>query len=400
MGQNRFVHKVMRDTYYWYQEVPDTVDYAGFDSPEELLDFLKYYPERDRFSYITTTGQFHGFFEEGKVIGLGASLLILPDNRLLVRYVIPDSPASRAGLTRGDEVLKINGKTIKEISDALLWEDIFGEDAEGVAVVLEVRLRDGTTKTVNLVKEKITLKTVLHARVIDHNGVGYFVLNAFIKPSLAELETVFANFKNAGVTELVLDLRYNGGGSVIVAEYLASYLYGANSGSETFANFKHNDRYPHWNWSLPFIGELINRLNLQRVFVLTQPGTCSASELVINSLKPFMEVIQVGRKTCGKPVGMYGHEFCGKRIQLIEFESTNHNDEGGYFNGIAPACVVQDDPMQALGTTDENLLAAALHYIDNGVCPDAAAVGTGTFRLQEPPLPQLYHGLRREIGVF
>lgn len=402
-GQNRFVHKVMQDTYYWYKEVPTSLDYSSFSSPEEVLDFVRYYPEKDRFSFITTTEKFQGFFEEGKFIGLGASFLILSNDRLITRYVIPDSPAARAGIARGDEVLKINGKTIKEITDGFLWDNIFGEDKEGVAVELEVKFRDATIETLELIKEIITIKTVLHSEVIDRNGVkvGYFVFNAFINPSADELELLFAEFKTAGVTELVLDLRYNGGGLVSIARELASHIYGNNSGSEIFANFNHNDRYPHWAWNYPFSAALPNRINLQRIFVLTQPGTCSASELVINGLKPFMEVVQIGQQTCGKPVGVYGHEFCGKRIQAIEFETTNHNNDGRYFNGIQADCAALDDPTQSFGAMDENLLAGALGYIDNGVCPGISASSRRALQQrQEAILPELYQGFRREIGAF
>jgi len=402
-GQNRFVHKVMLDTYYWYKEVPTSLDYSSFSSPEEVLDFVRYYPEKDRFSYITTTEQFQGFFEEGKFIGLGASFLILTDGRLITRFVFPDSPAARAGVARGDEILTINGKTIKEITDGLLWDSIFGEDKEGVAVELEVKFRDATIKTIELVKEIVTIKTILHREVIERNGVkvGYFVFNAFIGPSAAELETLFADFKTAGVTELVLDLRYNGGGLVSIARTLASYIYGNNSGSEIFVNFNHNDRYQHWAWNYHFSPALPDRLNLQRIFVLTQPGTCSASELVINGLKPFIEVVQIGQKTCGKPVGVYGHEFCGKRIQAIEFETTNHNNNGGYFDGIQPDCSALDDPTQLFGAADENLLATTLGYIDNGVCPSVSVASRRALQQQqETVLPELYQGFRREIGAF
>jgi len=404
IGQQRFVHRVMQDTYYWYREVPAIVDYSDFITVEELLDFLRYDPGPDRFSYITTVEQFQSFFNEGEYIGIGFSFLSLPDDRLVTRFVYPDTPATRAGMSRGDEVLSINGKTIKEINDEGAWDTIFGADEIGVPVEMEVKFITGNTITIRPEKELISIQSVLHNEVIEQNNrkIGYFVFNTFITPAIAEIDAVFAEFSSAGIDELVLDLRYNGGGQVDVARRLASYIYGNTSGSEILANFKHNNRYPDWNWELGFDASLTNSLqNLERVFVLTQPGTCSASELVINSLKPFVEVVQIGEATCGKPVGMYGHEFCDKRIQPIEFEITNHFDEGGYFEGIDPVCIAEDDPFQSFGSFDENLLGSALSFIHNGVCPVTPITSSGLMaRSEHKKTSEIYTGFRREIGAF
>ena len=402
IGQQKFVHRVMRDTYFWYQEVPEVVDYTSFTTVEELLDFLRYFPEIDDFSFITSAEQFQSFFQEGQYIGVGFSFLSLADDRLVTRFVYPETPAARAGMVRGDEVITINGQTIKEINDTEAWDTIFGADEIGVTIEMEIKHIAGNTETLSLEKDLISIKSVLHSDVIDQNNrkIGYLVFNSFIGPASAELAMVFADFTTAGIDELVLDLRYNAGGRVDIAGELASYIYGNNSGSETLANFKHNNQHLDWNWFRAFQPGQVNALtNLQRVFVLTQPGTCSASELIINGLQPFLEVIQIGESTCGKPAGMYGHEFCGKRIQPIEFEITNHNDEGGYYDGLQPVCIAADDPFQSFGAFDENLLSATLSYIHNGVCPLTPAAARMTPGRQKDT-QDLYQGFRREIGAF
>ena len=174
-------------------------------------------------------------------------------------------------------------------------------------------------------------------RVVEVDGrkVGYLFFRNFVQPSTAALTDAFAALKTAGATELVLDLRYNGGGLVDVAVHLASLIGGTRTNGQVMLNYVHNDK----------IGPILNKttrftnpeqaLNLQRLVVITTRGSASASELVINSLRPFIPVTIIGDTTYGKPVGQYGLRFCDKVLYPVAFSIKNANLEGDFFDGIA-----------------------------------------------------------------
>ncbi|MBT6454873.1 MAG: hypothetical protein HOK37_04950 [Gammaproteobacteria bacterium] len=166
---------------------------------------------------------------------------------------------------------------------------------------------------------------------------------------------------------MVLDLRYNGGGRVSVAQNLASYMVPTTSSTDLFALLKQNDKHQDLNYSYYF-KTMVNELDLDRVVVITSGSTASASEMVINGLKPFVDVKTVGNKTYGKPVGMNPVEFDDKVILPITFATYNQDGEGEYFNGIPYDCFVRDDLNSAFGDPEEGMLAEALVVSQNGLC--------------------------------
>ncbi len=325
-GQNEFVYRLMTDTYLWYDEV-SPVEPSSFDSPEELLDTIRY-AELDKWSYISDQDDYYAFYNEGRYIGLGFYMIYYTDVEALIMYVYNDSPAHNSGVGRGDRILEINEKTVEEIEANNEWDTIFGEDAVGVQVHLLLEKPDNTQLDITIEKDWVDINTVLYHDIIENEGVkvGYIVFKSFLMTSLDELTPVFTWFREEGVVELVLDLRYNGGGRTAVAKYLADLIGGESTDEKIFQKFIHNDRHTDWNSNIKFSTYPIS-LDLDRVVVIATELTASASEMVINGLRPFMDVIVIGGTTARKPAGMYGHDFCDKHSSLIEFKLANANEQ-------------------------------------------------------------------------
>lgn len=396
--QNKFVYEVMRDTYLWYDKIP-AVDYKSYASPQLLLEDMRY-KDLDKWSYITSTEAHYTYFEKGKYIGTGFRPQFDRRGDCRVAFVHEDSPADKAGLERSDKLLEINDKTISEIRIDDLWNTIFGEDEPGVKVRLKVQDLKGEIRELTVEKDWVTTDPILHYDIVESNGlkIGYLVFNTFIETALEELDTVFAYFKESEIDELVLDLRYNRGGEVSVARHLASLIAGDRAFGKPFIKSVHNNRYMGWNETTRFT-KPDSALSLDRIICITTASTCSASELLMNGLEPFVDVISIGDTTRGKPVGMYGWDFCGIHIAPVEFSTVNAQDEGGYFEGIPPACYVEDDLSRVFGDTEETSLKEALYYISNGSCTDESGASRTKQTLRSPEEIR-EEGLRKEIGAF
>lgn len=392
------VYRVMTSTYLWYDEVP-TVDLSGYASAEALLEDLMY-KDLDKWSYIAPKEEYHSFMEEGRYIGLGFGTKYTENDECRIKLVYQNSPAATAGLMRGDRLIEINGKAVEEIEIDDLWNTIFGDVEIGVMVNLIIEDSTGTTRELSLNKDWVTMDSVLFEDVFDLDGlkVGYFVFDNFIGASHEELETVFTSFSQEGIDDLILDLRYNAGGSVWVARYLSELIAGAHVEGEIFVQVVHNDKYRAWN-GIGIFSNADHSLNLDRVIIITSEETCSASELVINCLKPFIDVVLVGSNTSGKPVGMYGYDLLDKHISPIEMKTINALGEGDYFDGIPPTCDSVDDLMKQLGDEEESSLMEALNYLRNGSCT-SASLAAKTIKTIRPCKEVPLRGFRQEIGAF
>jgi carboxyl-terminal processing protease len=392
------VFRVMTSTYLWYDKVP-TVDLTSYDSAEELLEDL-IYKDLDRWSYIVAKEEYYSLIEEGKYIGVGFGIKYTENDECRIKLVYKDSPAAAAGLMRGDRIIEINGKTIEEIEISDLWSTIFGDDEIGVMVDLKIEDSTETMRELSLNKNWVTIDSVQFEDVFDLDGlkVGYLVFNQFMETSREELETVFTSFCQEGIDELILDLRYNPGGRGSIARYLSELIAGAHIEGEVFAQFVHNDRYSTWNF-VDYFSSADYSLNLDRVIVITSEETCSASELVINCLKPFIDVVLVGSNTCGKPVGMYGYDLFDKHISPIEMKTVNASGEGDYFDGIPPTCDSRDDLTKQFGDEEESSLMEALNYVRNGSCT-SDSLAARTMKTKRPCKEVPLRGFRQEIGAF
>ena len=392
------VFRVMTSTYLWYDQVP-TVDLTSYDSAEELLEDLMY-KDLDKWSYIIPKEEYHSLIEEGRYIGLGFGMEFTENDECRIRLVYQNSPAAAAGLMRGDRLVEINGKSIEEIEINDLWDTILGDDEIGVAVDLKIMDSTGSTRNLSLEKSWVTIDSVQYEDVFEIDGlkVGYLVFNEFMETSREDLETVFTSFCQEGIDELILDLRYNPGGLVFIARYLSELIAGTHIEGEVFSQLIYNDRYSAWDY-VDYFSSASYSLNLDRVIVITSEQTCSASELVINCLKPFIDVVLVGSNTCGKPVGMIGYDLFDKHISPIEFKTVNADGEGDYFDGIPPTCDSEDDLMRQFGDEEESSLAEALNYVRNGSCT-SDSLAAKTVKVKRPRKEVPMRGFRKEIGAF
>jgi hypothetical protein len=258
----------------------------------------------------------------------------------------------------------------------------FGSNEIGVVSRITFESKTGQRRQAEMVKRVVTIPTVSLTRAYDVDGrrVGYLFFRNFVRPSIAALDDAFAALREAGVTELVLDLRYNGGGLVDVAVHLGSLIGGALTRGQAYATYKHNDRNARYNETIHFEDGAASPLALSRLVAITTRGSASASELVINSLRPYIPVHIIGDATYGKPVGQYQIGFCGKVLAPVSFSLRNANDEGDYFDGLAPTCVAGDDVEHELGDVEEASLKEAFHFIRHGACSAPAALTTRFLR--------------------
>ena len=367
---NEWVHQSMQDYYLFYDQVDPFANAASADSPEAFIESLRVAPN-DTFSNVTEESTYTAFFNEGETMGYGWNFARDTDGALLFSLIEPGSPLAEAGVLRGDELLLINDISIDTFNQLSSTErqEILGTGDETRTVTLDIVTPGSATRQVAVTRSLYTLQTVLDAQVIQHNGVsvGYLHFYQFINNSSAELQQAFATFKAANVAELAIDLRFNGGGRIAIANELASYLVGDEHTDDVFTTFAYNDKYQDRNVSVYF-QQMLNSLSLGRVFVLQSENTCSASELVVNSLRPFIEVVTVGSTSCGKPYATSPNIACEKVVNALEIDLVNAVGVGGYFNGIAADCPVAENVRIALGDASEPLLGTALNYIDTGSC--------------------------------
>jgi C-terminal peptidase prc len=380
-SQNLWVRDQLATYYYWNNFLPANVNPASFSSPELYLEAVRYRPVDNTYSYITSAAANDAFFDDSQFIGFGFRQQTT-NTDIRVLQVYDSSPALEAGLSRGDVITHINGQSVAQLVANGTIGGAFGATEIGVAATIDFEKQSGERRQARMVKRLVTIPTVSHTRVMDVDGrrVGYLVFANFVEPSTEALNEAFTALKAANVNELVLDLRYNGGGLVDVAVHLASLIGGSRTAGQVMLNYQHND----------IVGPILNRttrfrspeqaLSLERLFVLTTRSSASASELIINSLKPYMPVIVVGDTTYGKPVGQYGLRFCEKILAPVAFSIKNANDEGDFFDGIAPTCTAGDDYLHELGDPNEASFAEALTYLRTGSCSVRGEATSRVFR--------------------
>ena len=380
-SQNLWVRDQLNTYYYWYQHMPANVNAASFNSPEAYLEAVRYRPIDTSFSFITLAAANDAFYSDSQFIGYGFGNQTTA-NDLRVLQVYDDSPASEAGLSRGDRITTINGQTVQSMVANGTIANAFGAAEIGVATTIEWDTLTGQRRSARMVKRLVTIPTVSLTRVVDIDGrkVGYLFFRNFVQPSTAALSEAFAALKTAGATELILDLRYNGGGLVDVAVHLASLIGGTRTNGQVMLNYVHNDKVgPVLNKTTRFTSP-DGALNLQRLVVITTRSSASSSELVINSLRPFIPVTIIGDTTYGKPVGQYGLRFCDKVLYPVAFSIKNANLEGDFFDGLPVDCAAGDDYTRQLGDPAEASLAEALTFIRTGVCSPRSATEARTLR--------------------
>jgi len=381
---NKQLFEYLQSDYFWYQDLPSNFSPEAHGSIDEALTSVRNTIDNDRFSFSMTKDQYADY-QASVFFGYGFSQMATETkDGLLIRYVFNEGSAAQNGLRRGDIIREINDVSAAKILEDVdagttTFNEVFGPNEDGYSIKVKFEKPDGTTETAQFSKARITANTVLASQVMTHelNGeakkVGYLVFNSFDERSTNELNTAFHEFATEDVQELILDLRYNSGGLIRVAQQLTTQLAGNNVLGQTFVNYVHNNKQGQNNRSLLFdLGDGSFQLHLDRVVVLTSGSTCSASEMVINALTPFVDVVTIGNTTCGKPVGMYPQPICDDVVFAINFQTQNAVGFGDYFDGIAVDCPVDEVIVGDWGVSGDKLYEEGLYYLEHGKCSPVA----------------------------
>ncbi len=385
--ENSWIERTMRSKYYWYNEIPE-VGSLKFDADAETF-FKSLLSTKDGkegyfYSYIeSTTPVTRSIYQTTYSYGFDYTLYKMSNTEFVahILYVAPDSPASQAGIKRGDWIVTMDGAYITEQN----YKTLYG----GKSMELQLAVYNPVSDKLDLGKKvqidtarEIVDNPVYFNKVIDWGGrkVGYLVYNHFSsgktdndKSFDKDMLARFKDFKTAGVNEFVLDLRYNNGGSLSCAQLLSTMLAPQSALGKTMCTLEYNDKQRPQNINIALNSSLIAdgaNLNLQTLYVLVTETSASASELVINSLKPYMNVVIIGMQTEGKNVGSetYTDDAYDWKLHPIVCKLFNSENKSDYEKGFTPDYKLDEatelDQFLEFGNTNELLLNAALRIID------------------------------------
>lgn len=405
---NDFIWKGLNLYYLWQADVPNLADnkfanqvqlnnfLKGYSKPEDLFDALRVASSIDRFSWIVSDyleleGELQGTTKNNGIeYGLYYKSSNSPTSKDIfgyVCYIRPNSDASTKNIKRGDIFYGANGiqLTADNYKTLLINSESYTlnlADYDNGAIT-------PNGKSVILSKTVLAENPILINKVIEAGGhkIGYLMYNGFYPAYDAQLNDAFGSLKSQGITDLVLDLRYNRGGSVQTATRLASMITGQFT-DKVFSKQRWNDKINAYFESEDpdslkdlFVNSIgttpLNSLNLTKIYILTTKNSASASELVINGLKPYIDVVQIGDATTGKNVGsitIYDSPNFGKQnrnpnhryaMQPIVLKIVNANDFGDYLTGLPPTFLLKEDVgnLGVLGESSEPLLSTAIGKI-------------------------------------
>ena len=376
LDELKFLRAWANQYYLWYDEIPNTYKMADFTSALDYFAVLKTPAltasgkPKDRYHFTYPTAEWEAMQTQGIDLGYGITWSRNADGLAprtwLITAVEPGSPAAAAGLLRGDMLLKVDGVDFVNADDEASVDRInAGLFPASAGTTHRFTLqRAGVAYEATLAGAEVVLAPVKNVKVIEtaSGKVGYLTFDSFNAVSEKQLYDAFVTFQQAGVNDLVLDVRYNGGGLLYVASQLAYMIAGpASTSGKVFEQSRYNDKTPAYQpimfrstaWGFSSSNPLrtgtpLPTLGLKRVTVLSTPGTCSASESVINGLRV---------------------PNCGTTYFSIEFQGVNHKGFGDFTDGFTPTCQASDDLSRPVGDQNEGLLATALAYRANGACP-------------------------------
>ncbi|WP_205514268.1 S41 family peptidase [Longitalea arenae] len=362
-----------RDIYLWYNRIPPGFDAHGFSDPNAVMEGIRAFSEEpgfnmpvDRWSFAMLKADWQKL-SSGIGGDFGMNVFFFTDNDLRVSYVERESPAGKAGIKRSWSVKQINdnpninaanaGNIIRTVYQSSTGTFVFGRPGSADTTI--------TLKAASYREHPLLFDSVYTA---GGRTTGYFVFNSFLGDTNEikdEFARIFDKFGQAHVRDVVVDLRYNGGGYVSVQNLLANYLVPVAGNNDVMLTEEFNDKYSSFNVTQKFTKK--GNLDLNRLFFIVSQNTASASELLINSLVPYMEVHLVGPShTHGKPVGFYPIGVYDWYIFPVSFRTVNKNGQGSYFNGLALDHQVSDGLNKDWGDGGEACLSAALNYISSG----------------------------------
>ena len=402
------------ESYLWFDEVED-VDPANYSTPQAYFEVLKTFAktssgaDKDNFHFAQDTAEYRkrtqgsassGYGIRWQARNLDAEGRFTLPRTLYVATIEPGSPADTAGFIRGDQIIKVDGADFLNGNDVETLNAGLFPTNNGQSHDITVKDVFGAERTITVTSGSYDLSPVKATNTFVHAGktVGYIQFDTFnISDAQDELINKFTQFRNQNVSELVVDLRYNGGGLLALSSQLAYMIAGdVNTQNRDYYTLKYNGKWSNdetigfydkkidWqngnltNIDLPTVG-------LNKVYVLSSDSTCSASEALINGLKGIdLDVVLIGGQTCGKPYGFVPTDNCSTTYFTIQFSGVNDKGFGEYSDGLIPkqnpnfqnevrGCTVSDDLTRPLGDISEGMLSAALYHIERGSCPPIAA---------------------------
>jgi len=398
-----------KDIYLWNTQIPATFNARTYDDPNKIMEAIRPYSIEtgfsqpvDRFSFAMKKTEWDKMSAGMSSVAtatsadgdFGLTVFFRVEGDLRVRLVEPNSPAGKAGIHRGWRITKINANSnINTGNTSFIVDNIYNAASSSITF----QKPDASVVTIDLSRAHYATKPIYLDTVynINNKKIGYLVFNSFlgnVNKMYSEFQRVFSSFTGQGVSDVIIDLRYNGGGYVSVQERLANYLINPAANGGIMVKQIYNANNSGQNETVKFTKT--GSLNMSRIYFIVGRATASASELLINNLKPYMEVKLVGGVTHGKPVGFYPIPVGEWYVFPVSFRTTNKNGEGNYFNGIPVNSSVADGLDKDWGDLNETSLASAIRNINSGqyrvqAAPsynEPANVAKGNQVLEEPLL--------------
>ena len=399
LERQNWVGAQMLEWYLFLDLLPATLDPTKYPSVEEYLNALTANARaqsKDRyFTYLTSIKAEDAFYASGSSAGFGIRLSYdSAAGRLFVNEAFEDAPALTAGIDRGTEILAIgstadNLQTVASLFAAggsTAVSSALGTSTAGLVRVLRVT-SGGVQRDVTVTKADYSIQPVSSrygVKVLDDGGrkVGYVNLRTFITPADPQLRAAFDMFRAQGITQVIVDLRYNGGGLVSIAKLMGD-LMGANRAGSVFSYTTFNSQKTARNETAYFTPQPQSIAPMKLAFIGTG-GTASASELVINAFTPYLHANSalIGSNTYGKPVGQIPLDLpaCDDRLRVIAFRTENAAHVGDYYTGLATkveaSCQAGDDIFRPLGDPSEASVKGALDFLGGRTCTPISAAGT------------------------
>jgi carboxyl-terminal processing protease len=386
------LYGLMKEWYFWYKNLP-AVTLSDYKDPYELMAALRYKP-KDRWSFVADYNSFVASMK-GTFVGHGIRIGVDAQGKARILTIYKLSPlytngAGGPGVRRGWIVKTLNGKDPAPLissRDTAAYNALIGPAVAGKENIFIFQTPRGNDTTATTKKSEFTVNSVMLYDTLTINKIktGHLVFDEFIEPSSLELAAAFAFFREQNVKDLILDLRYNSGGIMNVATELASYIAGTSKFSTPFIKTTYNDKKTYGDPNYNIIGNttynfksVASPLNLSRLVVITTRSTASASEEVINGLRPHLTVTTIGDTTNGKPTGMDLWQTSDKKYIFapVTFTAVNSIGVGDFYAGFEPKKYVRDDVTHDFNDKSESCFKEAIYFLEHG---DISTKGGYTF---------------------
>ncbi len=408
LARQQWAAETLKEWYLFPETLPASLDPSPYSTVDDYIDALTATARaqrRDRyFTYLTSIAEENAYYQSGSTAGFGWRFSLDPSQgRLFVIEAFENGPGLAAGVDRGAEILAIgtsssNLQTVSSLYNSgggAAVADAMGPDDAGTTRLLRISDASGT-RNVTVTKRDFELLPVSNrygAKVMEDGGrrVGYVNLRTFILTADRPLRDAFAQFKAQGVTDIIVDLRYNGGGLVSVGKLFGDLLGGDRSTSDIFTRLTHRPEKSALDESYRFAPQP-ESVTPTRIAFISTGGTASASEMLINAFIPFLDarVALIGSNSYGKPVGQIAIDraACDDRLRVVAFAGENSAGNANFYDGLATSvktsCQAPDDINYPLGDPREGSVREALNFIAGRSC---TAIGRAPSTASKQAIP-------------